>query len=268
MGRLFNLSLKSVLVAGALGLPALVSGTALAASVGPTPPAQEWSHGGVNSFLGMFKTFDKAALQRGFQIYKEGCSACHGMELVAYRNLEALGYSEEEVKAIAAQYEVTDGPDDTGEMFQRAALPADRFVKPFPNKKAAAAANNGKAPPDLSLIVKARAHHEDYIYALLTGYVEPPAGFEVPEGGYYNAYYPGHVIAMAQPLYDGGVTFADGTEATISQQAKDVATFLAWAAEPHLEERRRMGIGVIGFLIVLAGLLYAAKRRVWADVKH
>lgn len=261
-------SLKSLLVAGGIALTGAMGTLAATAeaATAPAPPEQEWHHGGVNSFTSMFKTFDRASLQRGFQVYKEVCSACHSMNLVAYRNLEALGFSEEEVKAIAAQYEVTDGPDDTGEMFTRPAIPSDHFKAPFPNAKAAAAANNGKAPPDLSLIVKAREHFEDYVYGVLTGYRDAPEGFNVPEGGYYNEYFPGHVIAMAPPLYDDGITYADGTPATIAQQAHDVTAFLAWAAEPHLEARRQMGVAVIMFLIILAGLLYAAKRRVWADV--
>ncbi|MFM2042147.1 MAG: hypothetical protein RLY86_723 [Pseudomonadota bacterium] len=262
-----GLSLKSLLVAGTVGVAGLLAPlSAQAAGGGPTPPAQDWVHGGVNSFFSVFKHYDRAALQRGFQIYKEGCSACHSMDLLSYRNLADLGYNEAEIKAIAAQYTVMDGPNDEGEMFERPALPSDRFKNPFPNKKAAAAANNGKAPPDLSLIVKSRKYHEDYIYALLTGYVDPPAGFEVPDGSYYNAYYSGHIIAMAQPLYPDGVTFSDGTAATVEQQAKDVTTFLAWASEPHLEDRRQMGIAVIIFLLFLSAFLYAAKRRLWADV--
>lgn len=264
--RRLRTSITGGIAAGLLAATvALGAGSAQAAGSGPVPPAQEWAHGGVNSFTSMFKTYDRAALQRGFQVYKEVCAACHGMRHLAYRNLEALGYSEEEVKAIAAQYEVSD-LDDSGEPITRPALPADRFKEPFANKKAAAAANNGKAPPDLSLVVKARPHNEDYIYALLVGYVEPPADFQVPEGSYYNEYFPGHVIAMAQPLFDNGITYADGTPATVAQQAKDVTSFLAWAAEPHLEARREIGVMVMLFLIVFTGLLYAAKRRLWAEV--
>ncbi len=264
--RRLRKSIAGGLAAGLLSAVALLGATgAQAAGGGPVPPSQEWSHGGVNSFLSMFKTYDRAELQRGFQIYKESCSACHGMRHLSYRNLEALGFSEEEVKAIAGQYEVA-ALDDAGEPITRPAIPADRFKEPFANKKAAAAANNGKAPPDLSLIVKARPHNEDYIYALLTGYVDPPEGVQVPDGSYYNAYYPGHIIAMAQPIYPDGITFADGTPATVEQQARDVTAFLAWAAEPHLETRREIGVMVILFLIFFTGVLYAAKRRLWADV--
>ncbi len=256
--------LRTLILAGVLGLTGAAG--ALAAGDAPVPPAQEWSHGGVNSPFSMFKTFDRASLQRGFQVYKEVCSACHSMDLLAYRNLEEIGFTEEEVKAIAAQYEIQDKtPNDQGELVTRPGIPADHFKNPFPNKQAAAAANNGKAPPDLSLIVKARSHHEDYIYALLTGYAEAPADHPVPEGTYYNKYFPGHAIAMAPPIYPDGITYGDGTKATVEQQAKDVTTFLAWAAEPHLESRRQTGIMVMLFLVVFAGLMYAAKRRVWAD---
>ena len=148
----------------------------------------------------MFGSFDRAATQRGFQVYREVCSACHGVKYMAFRNLAALGYAEDQIKAIAAEYTITDGPNDEGEMFERAGLPFDRIPGPYPNDAAAAAANGGKAPPDLSLMAKARMGGEDYLYSLLTGYEDPPADFEVPEGGYYNAYFPGHVIAMPPPL--------------------------------------------------------------------
>lgn len=257
--------LRTLIAAGALAITGL-TGQALAAGDTPLPPAQTWAHGGVNSFLSFFKGYDYASVQRGFQIYKEVCSACHSLHLVSYRNLHDIGFNEAEVKAIAASVEITDGPNDQGEMFPRPGLPSDRFKNPFPNKQAAAAANGGKAPPDLSLIVKARAHHEDYIYAILTGYSEAPAGHELPPGGNYNKYFPGNAIAMAQPLYADGVTFTDGTKATIEQQAHDVTSFLAWAAEPKLEERRRVGLMVILFLVFFAGIMYAAKRRLWSEV--
>ncbi len=257
--------LRTLIAAGAMTIAGLTS-TALASGDSPLPPAQTWAHGGVNSFLSFFKGYDYAAVQRGFQVYKEVCSACHGLHLVSYRNLTEIGFTEAEVKAIAATVEITAGPNDQGEMFTRPGLPADRFKNPFPNKQAAAAANGGKAPPDLSLIVKARAHHEDYIYALLTGYGEAPAGHELSAGSNYNKYFPGHAIAMAQPLYDSGVTYTDGTAATIDQQAKDVTNFLAWAAEPKLEERRRVGLMVMLFLVFFAGIMYAAKRRLWSEV--
>jgi ubiquinol-cytochrome c reductase cytochrome c1 subunit len=220
------------------------------------------------SFEGLFGTFDRGALQRGFQVYKEVCSACHGMRMLSYRNLMEIGLTEAQVRAIAAQFEVQDGPDDLGQMFDRPARPSDRFRRPFPNDQAARAANNGALPPDLSVIVKARAGGADYLHALLTGYSDPPEGVTVMDGMNYNKYFPGHQIAMPNVLNPGQVEFADGTEATVDQMARDVSTFLAWAAEPELEARRRMGVKIILFLIVLGGLTYAVKRRIWADVKH
>lgn len=224
------------------------------------PPAQDWS------FSGLFGTFDRGALQRGFEVYNGVCAGCHSLRLLAYRNLREIGYSEAQAKAIAASKEVTDGPNDQGEMFQRPGQPSDRFVNPFPNDNAARAANNGAMPPDLSLIVKARKDGANYMYALMTGYKEPPAGTTVPEGMSYNLYFPGHNIAMPAPLSDGVVEYADKTKATVDQMARDVTVFLAWAAEPELEARKRMGVKVILFLLVLTGLLYAIKRKIWADV--
>lgn len=231
------------------------------AAEGVAIPKQDWSFGGI------FGTFDRAAAQRGFQVYKEVCSTCHGAYHLHYRNLTALGFSEAEVKAIAAGYQTQDGPNDDGEMFERPALPSDKFIRPFPNEKAARASNGGAYPPDLSLIVKARPGGADYLYALLTGYQEPPAGVTLMEGMHYNAYFPGHQIAMAQPLYADGVTFADGAPATVEQMARDVSTFLAWAAEPEMERRKQMGVSVILFLLVFTGLAYGSMRKVWADVK-
>ena len=220
------------------------------------------------SFDGIFGTIDRASAQRGFQVYKEVCAACHAMRLLSYRNLRALGLSEDQVAAIAAQVQVTDGPNDEGQMFERDGRPADRFRSPFPNQRAARAANNGAYPVDLSVIAKARKGGADYLYALLTGYVDPPPGVTLGDGMNYNRYFPGHQIAMAAPLNPDQVEFADGTPATVENMARDVVTFLQWAAEPELEERRAMGIKIILFLTVLGGLVYAVKRRIWADVKH
>jgi ubiquinol-cytochrome c reductase cytochrome c1 subunit len=219
------------------------------------------------SFDGIFGTFDRASAQRGFQVYKEVCSACHAMRLLSYRNLLEIGLSEDQVRRIAAEFQVAD-LNDEGQAIERPARPSDRFRSPFPNERAARAANNGAYPLDLSVIAKARANGHDYLYALLTGYRDPPPDFQLQDGMYYNAYYPGHQIAMPQILNDGQVEFADGTDATISQMARDVTTFLAWAAEPELETRRQMGIRVLIFLTVLGGLTYAVKRKIWADVKH
>lgn len=229
-----------------------------AAEGGGALPKVEWS------FDGPFGTYDRAAMQRGLQVYREVCSACHGLKYIAFRNLADLGYDEGEIKALAAEYTVVDGPNDEGEMFERPGRPSDYFPSPFPNEKAAAASNNGAAPPDLSLMAKARVGGPDYIHALLTGYDEPPADF--PEGANYNTYFPGHQIAMAPPLFEDGVEFADGTPATVEQQSKDVAHFLMWTAEPKMESRKGMGIKVLIFLVVFTGVLYAVKRKVWADV--
>jgi len=218
------------------------------------------------SFEGLFGTFDRGQLQRGFQVYQNVCSICHGLHLVSYRNLAALGYNEAEIKAVAAAAQIVDGPNDEGEMFERPGLPSDRFKSPFPNENAARFANNGAYPPDLSLMAKARAGGPDYIVALLTGYKDPPADFDLLEGMNYNEYFPGHQIAMAPPLSDGSVTYEDGTTASVQQMAEDVAAFLMWAAEPHLETRKQTGVKVILFLLVMTGLLYAAKRKVWSDL--
>ena len=239
--------------------PGLSIGGAQAAE-GVAIPPQAFAHDGI------FGTFDRAALQRGFQVYTEACAACHSLRLVAFRNLADLGYSEDQIKAFASEYFVIDGPDDDGEMFERDARPSDRFPPPFPNAKAAAAANGGAVPPDLSLMAKARAGGEDYIYALLTGYEDPPVDVEIQEGLNYNRYFPGHWIAMAQPLYEDSVEFADGTPATLEQMSHDLASFLTWTAEPFLEERKQTGIAVILFLIVFTAMLYAIKRKVWADL--
>ncbi len=224
-------------------------------------PARDWS------FDGMFGTYDRASAQRGLQIFTQNCGGCHSLDLLSYRNLAALGYDENEVKAIAAQYQVADGPDEFGDMFQRPALPSDRFVAPFPNEALARLANNGALPPDLSLIAKARPGRADYLAALLTGYVDPPPdGVELMPGMSYNEYFPGNQIAMPQLLYDDGIAYDDGTAATAEQQALDITTFLMWAAEPHMEARKQMGVKVLLFLIVFAGLMYAVKRKVWADL--
>lgn len=252
---------KVAVVALVIGLLVTPVSSAQAAGDAPTPPHREWS------FDGMFGTFDKAELQRGFQVYKEVCSACHGMEKLSYRNMTGLGYSEDQVKAIAAEYTVMDGPNDEGEMFERPARPADRFKSPFANDKAARYANNGALPPDFSLIVKARHHGADYIHALLTGYKAAPEGFDLGQGMYYNEYFAGHQIAMAQPLMDDQVVYADGTPATVEQQAHDVATFLAWASEPSQDDRKRMGWKVIIFLTFLSVLLYQVKKKIWKDVE-
>jgi ubiquinol-cytochrome c reductase cytochrome c1 subunit len=253
-------SLKTAGAAAAVALGLGLAAPAQAVEGALEPMAQNWS------FDGLFGTFDLAAAQRGLQVYREVCAACHSLEYVSFRNLAALGYDEEQVKAIAEQYEITDGPDDQGEMFQRPGRPTDFFPSPFENDAAARLANGGALPPDLSLITKARESGSDYLDSLLQGYEEPPADVTGPEGTYYNLYFPGHFLAMPPPLSEGGVTYADGTEATVAQMAGDVTTFLTWAAEPTLEARKQSGLKVMLFLIVLTALLFATKRKVWAPI--
>ena len=251
--------MKKLIIAAAVVFAGLQAGAAQAAE-GKALPARDWS------FSGIFGQYDRGALQRGLQVYREVCSGCHSLRLIAFRNLEALDYGEDEIKAIAAEYTVVAGPDDDGEMFERPGLPADRFPSPFANTKAAAAANNGAVPPDLSLMVKARDGGADYVHALLTGYVDPPDDVELLDVQSYNLYFPGNLIAMAPPLSEDSVEYGDGTPATVEQMAADVTSFLAWTAEPEMEDRKRMGIKVILFLLVFTGVLYAAKRKVWADL--
>ena len=219
------------------------------------------------SFEGIFGTFDRSSLQRGYQVYQEVCSGCHSIQHLSYRNLSEKGgpeFSLDEAKAIAAQFEVTDGPNDEGEMFTRPRRLSDKFVNPFPNIQAATAANGGAYPPDMSVLVKARKGGADYIYSLLLGYEEAPAGYELDDGVYYNKYIPGNIIMMSKPLSEGAVEYSDGTQATEAQMAKDVVTFLTWAAEPNLEARHKMGFKVFIFLIILLTLVYFSKQKIWS----
>jgi ubiquinol-cytochrome c reductase cytochrome c1 subunit len=282
-----------LIIAGAAAL-ALLTGAAFAAeeaghnAAEPThfpimkPAELDWS------FAGPFGTYDKAQLQRGLKVYKEVCSACHSMNRVAFRTLGDLGYSEEQVKAFAAEYEVQDGPNADGEMFTRKAVPSDYFPSPYPNEAAAAASNNGAAPPDFSLIAKARTVERgfptfvfdvftqyaeggpDYIHALLTGYEQtPPAGMEIPEGTYYNPYFiAGKSLAMAQPIADDQVTYDDGSPQTVEQYSRDVSAFLMWAAEPHLDTRKQTGFSVLIFLALFGAIVYLTKKKVWHNVAH
>jgi ubiquinol-cytochrome c reductase cytochrome c1 subunit len=225
-------------------------------------PREKWS------FQGLFGTFDLAAAQRGFQVYSNVCSNCHSMEYLHYRDLSGIGFEPEQIKAIAAAVTVPLGLDDQGNPKQGPATPGSQFKSPFANENAARAANNGAVPPDLSLIVNAREGGPNYIYGILTGFVPPPAGFKVSEGMYYNKTFPGHQIHMPPPLQDGTVEYTDGTHNTLPQEAHDVVTFLAWAANPELVERKQIGVRVILFLVFMTGLTYAVKRRVWSDVDH
>jgi len=219
------------------------------------------------SFEGIFGTFDRASLQRGYQVYQEVCSGCHSVQHLSYRNLSEKGgpeFSVEEAKVIAAQFEVEDGPNSDGEMFMRPGRLSDKFVKPYPNVEASTAANGGAYPPDMSVLAKARAGGADYIYSLLLGYEDVPTGFELDDGVYYNKYMPGSKIKMSAPLSDGLVEYTDGTQATTAQMAKDVTTFLVWASEPHLESQHRMGFKAIIYLIILFTLVYMSKQKVWS----
>jgi ubiquinol-cytochrome c reductase cytochrome c1 subunit len=282
--KTFKLIAAAALVSGFLG------GVAQAqhAHEQPTPPRIDWS------FAGPFGKFDKTQLQRGFKVYKEVCANCHSINLLAFRNLAepgGPGFSQGQVKALAATFKVKDGPNDAGDMFEREGRPADRWPSPFPNKQAAAAANGGAIPPDFSVIAKARTyargfpwflvdmftqyqeHGVDYITALLTGYSDDTHGMEIPAGKYYNTYFPGNVIAMPKPLNDGQVEYVKGADGrpqapeTVEQYSKDVSAFLMWAAEPHLEKRKETGFKAIAYLIVLAGLLYFTKKKIWARIE-
>lgn len=219
------------------------------------------------SFKGIFGTFDRASLQRGYQVYQEVCSGCHSVQHLSYRNLSENGGPEftiEEAKAIASQFEVEDGPNSEGEMFMRNARLSDKFVKPYSNVQASTSANGGAYPPDMSVLAKARTGGADYIYSLLLGYEESPEGLELDDGVYYNKYMPGNKIKMSEPLSDGIVEYLDGTEPSKKQMAKDVTAFLVWSSEPHLESQHKMGFKTIIYLIILLTLVYFSKQKVWS----
>ena len=289
-------SILSLAVVAGVGLPLAFAQEAAHGGAAPAeehatphypihkPKEESWS------FAGPFGKYDKGQLQRGLKVYKEVCSACHSMSLVSFRTLEGLGYSDDQVKAFAAEYEVQDGPNAEGEMYTRKAVPSDHFPSPFPNKEAAAAANNGAAPPDMSLLAQARGIERgfpqfiidmfpivggyqeggpDYIHALLTGYQDPPAGVEVAQGTHYNPYFANAAaLAMAPPISADQVTYDDGTPQTLDQYSKDVSAFLMWAAEPHLEERKRTGFMVLVFLAIFTTLIYLTKKSVYSKKEH
>lgn len=256
------------LAAGALITLGLATGAAspAAAAGDAVPPLQlDWP------FAGIFGQFDQAQLQRGYQVYSEVCAGCHALEYLYYRDLAALGYSADQIKGIAGAATVPGGVDEYGDPVDRPGVPADRFARPFANDVAAKASNAGAYPVDLSMVVKARSDGSNYLYSLLTGYLdtvpaEQAETVTVGDGQYYNTYYPGHVLAMAPPLLEDLIEYADGTPATVDQMARDVTAFLTWASEPTMEERKRTGIKVILFLIVMTALFYAVKRKIWADV--
>lgn len=241
---------------------ALMSGAAFASEDVMHPRQIQWPFDGITGKV------DKMSAQRGFQVYKEVCAACHGLNRVAFRSLADLGFSEGEIKALAATYQVGDGPNDAGDMFQRPGRPSDRFVAPFANEQAARATNNGAYPPDLSLIVKARADGANYVHSILTGYAEPPADFKLNDGMHYNPYFPGRQIAMPNPLSEGQVTFEDGTKASVDQMSRDVVSFLQWAAEPEMEKRKGMGIKVFIYLAIFTAFMWVAKKRIWSRIDH
>lgn len=254
-------SLRSLAVAFAASMLSFSAVQAAESGKPEEPKHVEWPFEGLTGHL------DKQAAQRGFQVYKQVCSACHSMNLVSYRSLEKLGFEEAEVKAIAAE-KMVDDFDEKGERIQRPARPYDHFVPPFPNEDATRAANGGALPPDLSLIIKAREEGPNYVYSLLTGFTQAPADAEVVAGKYYNPYFQNHWISMSKPLSDGALEYQDGTKATVDQMARDVVVFLQWAAEPETSERHLMGIKVLVFLAVMSAFLIVAKRRVWKDVSH
>lgn len=291
MTQLFKRSAAFGLMSASLLIACLLFSSPVYAA-GPSGPAverQDWS------FAGFLGKYDKAQLQRGFGVYKEVCAACHGLKFLSYRNLAQKGgpeFSVEQALAIAKEATVVDGFTDDGDPAERPGKLSDRYQGPFKNDAEARSANNGALPPDLSLIVKARTIHRnvkwytepyywlydivtayeekgaDYVYALLTGYDTAPRGMSMSEGMTYNTYFPGHQIAMASPLSDGAVDYADGTKATLEQHSKDVVAFLAWASEPHLNARKDLGKRVLIYLIILATLLYLAKRSVWSRTKN
>jgi len=275
---LLTLTLSAALTAG------IVSFAAAADEGGghdtPQPPREKWS------FSGPFGKFDRAQLQRGFKVYREVCQNCHGLALLSFRNLAeegGPGFSTAQAAAVAAEYKIKDGPNDAGDMFERNGRPADRFPSPFPNENAARAVNGGAYPPDLSVMAKARTYERgfpwfifdiftqyqeqgpDYLAAIIRGYGQAPAGMTMPSGMNFNKYFPGNMIGMPPPVQEGQITYDDGTKGTIDQYARDVTAFLAWAAEPHMEARKRIGFQVFIFLIVFAGLLYFTKKKVWAN---
>jgi ubiquinol-cytochrome c reductase cytochrome c1 subunit len=247
-------TLAGLIAGGLLAVPAMAQDYPM--------PHEKWS------FDRLFGTYDLASAQRGYQIYANVCSNCHSMQLLHYRDLSGIGLNEDQIKAIAAAITVPSGLNDQGMPVDGPATPASQFKSPFPNEKAARAANNGALPPDQSLIVNAREGGPNYIYGILTGYTSPPPGFKMQDGMNYNKMFPGHQIAMPQPLQDGTVEYTDGTKNTLPQEAHDIVTFLSWASNPELVERKQMGVRVILFLAFMTGLTYAVKRKVWSNVDH
>jgi len=260
-GRKALLGSLGVLAGGAGALIFALDKTVRATDLELHPPQNPWSHNG------WFNSIDHAGIRRGYEVYKQVCAACHSLRFIAYRNLVGVSHTEEQAKAEAEEQMVTDGPDDTGNMFERPGKLSDYIKGPYANEEAARAANNGAFPPDLSYIVLARHGGEDYIFSLLTGYCDPPAGIALREGQYYNPYFPGGAISMAQALYNEVMEYSDGTPATASQLAKDIGTFLKWTGEPEFDDRKRMLIKAIGIFTFLTLVTYYIKRFKWSSLK-
>ncbi|KAM5157763.1 cytochrome c1, heme protein, mitochondrial [Mantella aurantiaca] len=260
-GRRLALSTLGVVLAGGTGLALALHRSVKATDLELHAPNYPWSHGG---FL---DSLDHSSVRRGYQVYKQVCAACHSMDYLAFRNLVGVSHTEAEAKALAEEFEILDGPDENGEMFTRPGKLSDRFPKPYPNPEAARASNNGALPPDLSYIANARHGGEDYIFSLLTGYCDPPAGVSLREGLYFNPYFLGQAIAMAPPIYDEVLEYDDGTPATMSQVAKDICTFLRWASEPEHDDRKRMGLKIVLLTTFIGGVLYYMKRHRWSVIK-
>lgn len=263
MKMIQKLSTVAAIATVAMAAAFVSTASVQAAESGPEMEHVDWS------FNGPFGTFDRSQLRRGYKVYKEVCASCHSMDLIHFRNLGEPGgpeFSGPEVKALAAEIKVQDGPDQSGDMFERPGEGKDKMPAPYPNPEAAAA-SLGAAPPDLSLLAKARNGGPDYIHALLTGYKDAPADVTMPAGGHYNPYFAAGsgVIAMPPPLAEGQVDYGDGTPNTVDQMSKDVSAFMMWTAEPKLEQRHRMGFQVMIYLLVLAGILFFATRKVWSD---
>ncbi|XP_013772646.1 cytochrome c1, heme protein, mitochondrial-like [Limulus polyphemus] len=257
----FILTTSGILATGAAGLVYALNESVKASELELHPPNYPWTHSGV------FSSLDHASIRRGYEVYKQVCAACHSMKFIAYRNLVGVCFTEEEARAEAEEVQVLDGPDEEGKMFLRPGKLSDYFPNPYENDEAAKAANNGALPPDLSFITLARHGGEDYVFSLLTGYCDPPAGVEIREGLYYNPYFPGGAIGMAQALYNEIIEYNDGTPATTSQLAKDVSTFLKWAAEPEHDDRKKMAIKALMIFSMLTAVAYYYKRHRWSVLK-
>ncbi|GAM24213.1 hypothetical protein SAMD00019534_073880 [Acytostelium subglobosum LB1] len=239
----------------------LTTGTLFMSDDFAQPPEYPWNH------RFPWQSFDHASIRRGHHVYTQVCATCHSLDMISYRHLIDVAYTVDEMKAFTAELTVEDGPDSEGEMFERKAAITDYHPKPYPNQNAARFSNNGALPPDMSLVIKARSRHEDYVFSLLTSYVDPPTGVKIVGGQHFNPYFPGTKIAMAPPLSEGALEFDDGTDNSVSQMAKDVSTFLAWASEPEHDDRKKMGFKIILGLGLIAVPMFYWKRLKWSTIK-